>query len=78
MQWIKAHYLHRKECPKATEILRGTISKFRYMLYIMSLQQVSMSERVQTFKWHLITTQIRPIEHVFVLCILNDLNLCQL
>ena len=50
MQWTYAHYLHRMECPRASEILRGTISKFRYMLYIMSLQKVSMNEGVTTFK----------------------------
>ena len=50
MQWTYAHFLHRMECPKASEILRGAISKFRYILYIMSLQNVSMNERVKTFK----------------------------
>ena len=73
-----AHFLHRKECPKASEILRDTISKFKYMLYVMSLQKVSISERVKTFKWHLIATQLRPNAHILDVCILNDLNMCQL
>ena len=62
----------------ASEILRDTVSKFRYMLYTMPLRKVSMSKRVKRFKWHLITTQIVPIAHTLVLCILNYLNLCQL
>ena len=48
------------------------------MLYIMSLQKVSMSERLKTFKWRLIATQFRPIAYTLVVCILNDLSLCQL
>ena len=56
----------------------GTFFKFRDILYIMSLQKASTSERVKAFKWHLITTQIRPIAHILVVCILNNLNLCQL
>ena len=40
--------------------------------------KVSMRERVKTFKWNLITTQTRPIAHILVVCILNDLNLYQL
>ena len=50
----------------------------RYVLYVMSLQKVSMSERAGTFEWHLISTQIRPIAHILVACILNDLNMCKL
>ena len=73
-----AHLLHRKECRKASDVLKDTISKFRYMLHIMSLQKVSVSERVQTFKWHLIATQLRPNAHILDVCILNDLNMCQL
>ena len=37
--------LNTVECLKANEILRDTISKFRYMLHIVSLQEVSMNER---------------------------------
>ena len=73
-----AHFLPRIGFPKAGEILRYTISKFRYMLYIMSLQKVSISERVKTFKWHLIVKKFRPNAHILDLCILNDLNMCQL
>ena len=73
-----AHFLHRKECPKASEILRDTISKLRYMLHVMSLQSVSMSERAKTFKWHVIATQFRPNAHILVAYVLNDLNMCQL
>ena len=36
-----------------------------------------MSERVETFKWHLIITKIRRKAHILAVCILNDLNLCQ-
>ena len=68
----------QKGCPKASEILRGTISKFRYTLYTTFLQKVSMSERIKKFKWHSITTQIMPIAHILVLCLLNYLNLYQL
>ena len=73
-----AHFLDRKECRKASEVLKNTISKFRYMLDIMSLQEVSVSERVKTFKWHLLATQLRPITHILDVCISNDLNMCQL
>ena len=66
------------ECPKASEILRVTISKCRYMLYVMSRQKVSISERVETFKWHFIATHFRPNAHILAVCILNDLNMCQL
>ena len=72
------HFLHRKECRKASEVLKDTISKFRYMLHIMSLQKGNVSERVKTFKWHLIATQLRPNAHILDVCILNDLNMCQL
>ena len=72
------HVLHRKECPKASEVLKDTISKFRYMLHIMPLQKGSVSERVKTFKWHLIATQFRPNAHILDVCILNDLSVCQL
>ena len=68
-----AHFLHRKECPKASEILRNNISNFKYILHVMSLQKVSMSERVKTFKRHLFETQFRPNAHTLVVCILNDL-----
>ena len=44
----------------------------------MSLQKVRKSERVRTFKWHLITTQIRPNAHTLLVYILNDLKMCQL
>ena len=44
----------------------------------MSLQKVSVSERVKTFKWHLIATQLRPNAQILDVCILNDLNVCQL
>ena len=44
------HFVHRKECPKASEILRDHISKLKYILNFMSLQKASMSERVKTFK----------------------------
>ena len=73
-----AHFLHRKECRKASEVLKDTISKFRYMLHIMSLQKVSISERVETFTWHFIATHFRPNAHILDVCILNDLNMCQL
>ena len=73
-----AHFLHRKECRKASEVLKDTISKFRYMLHIMSLQKVCVSERTKTFKWHLVATQLRPNAHILDVCILNDLNICQL
>ena len=73
-----AHFLHRKECRKASEVQKDTISKFRFMLHIMSLQEVSVSERVKTFNWHLIATQFRPNAHILDLCILNDLNMRQL
>ena len=71
-----SQFLHRKECPKATEILRDTISKLRYMLHITSLQKVSISKRVKTFKWHSIATQFTPNAHILDVCILNDLNMC--
>ena len=48
------------------------------MFYVMSLQKDSMNKRVKTLKWHLVTTQNRPIAHILVVCILHDLNLCQL
>ena len=73
-----AHFLHRKECPKASEIPRDTISKFRFVLHVVSLQKVRMSERVKTIKWHLIATQVRPIACILVVCTLNDLNNSQL
>ena len=71
-----AHFLHRKECRKASEVLKDTISRVRYMLHIMSLQKVSVSERVKTFKWHLIATQFMPNAHILDVCILNYLNMC--
>ena len=43
----------------------------------MSLQKVSMSRSVKTFKWHLVATQFSPITHI-VVCILIDVNICQL
>ena len=58
-----AHFLHRKQCPKASEILKDNISKFKYTFNVMSLQKVSMSERVKTFKWHLMATPFRPNTH---------------
>ena len=73
-----AHFLYRKECRTASEVLKDTISRLRYMLHIMSLQKGSANERVKTFKWHLIATQFRPIAHILDVCILNDLNMCQL
>ena len=73
-----AYFLHRKECRKTSEVLRDTISKFSYMLHVVSLQKVSVSERVKTFKWHLISTQFRPNANILVLCMLNDFNMCQL
>ena len=73
-----AHFLHRKECRKASEVLKDTISKFRYMLHIMSLQKVSVSERVKKYILHLIATQFRPNAHILDVCILNDLIMCQL
>ena len=48
------------------------------MLHFMSLHEVSVSERVKTFKWHLIATQLRPNAHILDVCILNDLKMCQL
>ena len=74
----EAHFLNRKECRKASEVLKDTISKVRYMSHGMSLQKVSVSERVKTFKWHLIATQLRPNAYILAVCILNDLNMCQL
>ena len=71
-------FLYRKEYGKASEVLKDTISNFRYMLHFMSLQKVSVSERVKTFNWHLITIQLRPNAHILDVCILNDLNVCQL
>ena len=73
-----AHFLHRKEYRKASEVLKDTISKSRYMLHIMPLRKVSISERVKTFKLHLIVTQLGPNAHILNVCILNDLNMCQL
>ena len=73
-----AHFLHIKECRKANEVLKDTISRVRYMLHIMSLQKVSVSERVKTCKWYFIATQFRPNPHILDACILNDLNMCQL
>ena len=73
-----AHFLHRNECPKASEILRDNISKFKYILHVMSLHKVSMSERVETSKWHLIATQFRPYAHTLFVCLLSGLNMCQL
>ena len=73
-----AHFLHRKECCKSSEVLKDTISRFRYMLHIISLQKASISERVKTSKWHLIATQLRPNAYILDVCILNDLNICQL
>ena len=61
-----AHLLHGKECPKASAILGDKISSFKYILRFMSLQKVSMSERVKTFKWHLMATQFRPNAHILV------------
>ena len=48
------------------------------MLYVISFQKFTMSERVGTIKCQLITTQIRPIAHILVVCTLNHLNMCQL
>ena len=45
-----AHLLLRKEYPKASEILRDNISNLKYILHVMSLQKVSMSERMKTFE----------------------------
>ena len=73
-----AHFLRRKECPKASEILRDNIFKFKCILHVMSLQKVSMSERAKAFKWHSIATWFRPNAHTLVVCVLNDLNICQL
>ena len=73
-----AHFLDRKECAKASGILRDNISKFEYIPHVVSLQKVSMSERVKTFKWHLLATQFRPNAHILVVCVLNDLSMCQL
>ena len=73
-----AHFLNRKECHKASEVLKDTISKFRYILHSMSLQKVSERGRVKTCKWHLIATQLRSNAHLMDVCILNDLNMCQL
>ena len=73
-----AHFLHRKECLKASEVRKDIICKFVYMLHIMSLQKFSVSVRVKTFKWHLIATQLRPYAHIFDVCILNNLNVCRL
>ena len=44
----------------------------------MSLQKVSMRERVKTFDWNLIATQFKPNALILVVCILNDLNITQL
>ena len=44
----------------------------------MSLQKVSMRERVKTFEWNLIATQFRPNALILVVFILNDLNITQL
>ena len=44
----------------------------------MSFQKVSMIERVKTFEWLLKATQFRPNALILVVCILNDLNICQL
>ena len=70
-----AHFFYRKECRKASEVLTDTISEFRYMLHIMSLQKVSVGERGKTFKWHLIGTKLRPNAHILDACIINDLNM---
>ena len=51
-----AHFLHRKECPKASEMLKDNISKFKYILHVMSLQKASKNESVKTCKWHLVVT----------------------
>ena len=72
------HFLHRKECRKASEVLKDTISRVRYMLHNMSLQKVSISERVKTFKWQLLATQFRLNAHILDAFILNDLSMCQL
>ena len=44
-----AHFLHREECPEACEILGDNISKSRYIFHAMSLEKVSISERLKTF-----------------------------
>ena len=72
------HFLHREECRKASEVLKDTISKFRYMLHIMSLQKASVSERVKICKWNFIATQLRSNAHILDVCKLNDLSMCQL
>ena len=64
-----AHFLHRKECPEASEILRDNVSKFKYILQVMSLQNVSASERIKTFKWHLMFTPLRPNAHIICMYI---------
>ena len=73
-----ARFLHTKECRKASKVLKDTVSRVTYMLHIMSLQKVSISERVKAFKWHLIATEFRPNVHILDVCILNGLNMCHL
>ena len=46
------------------------------MFHVMSLQSVSMSERVKKFKLPVIATQFRPNANILVVCIFNDLNMC--
>ena len=74
----QAQFLHRKESPKASEILIDTISKFRYMPHVMSLEKVSMSESMKRSEWHSKATWFRPIAHILVVCILNNLSMYQL
>ena len=63
------HFLRRKECPKASEILWGYYFQIQIYALCLSFQKVSMRERVKTFKLHLITTQIRPIAHILVVVV---------
>ena len=73
-----AHFLDRKECPKASGILRDNIFKFEYIPHVVSLQKVRMSERVKIFKWHLLATQFWPNAHILLVRVLNNLSMCQL
>ena len=73
-----AHFFHRKECRKASEVAKDTISNLKYMFHSMSFQKVSGSERVKILKRHLTATQLRPNAHILDVCILSDLSMCQL
>jgi len=86
MQWIWAHFLHRRECPKTSEILRDTISKLKYIFHYVSsrryFSRVSgpslrlRGKRIQRHphKWKMINS-VRYKGHFIIISVKNGKHL---